>query len=151
MLSTVLIDFLEKNAVQYEIVEHSISYTAQEIAEMAHVSGKDFAKTVIVKIDGEAAMVVTQGHRRLDLDVLKQQLGAEEIKMASEFSFEKQFPDCELGAMPPFGNLWNMRVFVDAALTEDEFIAFNAGSHEELIKMSYKDYETLVKPKVIAA
>ena len=142
-------NFLDKNKIKYTTIKHSPAYTAQEIAEIAHISAKELAKTVIVKIDGKLAMVVLPAHIKVDFDKVKQSTGANQIDLASEFEFKEKFPDCELGAMPPFGNLFDMDVYVLNDLTKDEKIAFNAGSHSELIKLSYKDFENLVQPKVI--
>jgi Ala-tRNA(Pro) deacylase len=104
---------------------------------------------VIVKIDGRMAMAVLPASYRVDFDLLKEAAGASSIELASEEEFKDLFPDCEIGAMPPFGNLYGMDVFVAASLAEDADIAFNAGSHSELIRLSYKDFERLVGPKVV--
>ena len=141
--------FLDENNVKYVIISHSPAYTAQEIAEITHISAKELAKTVIVKIDGGLAMVVLPAHIKVDFDRVKQATGSKEISLASEFEFQEKFPGCELGAMPPFGNLYNMDVYVYSDLTKDEKIAFNAGSHSELIKLVYNDFKKLVAPKVI--
>lgn len=144
-----LIDFLNKNKVKYETIEHSPAYTAQEIAEIAHVSAKELAKTVIVKVDGELAMTVLPAHHKVEFDKLQEATGTDKVELASEFEFQERFPGCELGAMPPFGNLFNMDVYVTKDLTKDKSIAFNAGTHSELIKIAYSDFDKLVKPKVI--
>jgi len=140
--------FLDSNHVKYKTISHSPEYTAQEIAASAHIPGKDLAKTVIVKVDGEFAMAVLPATRHLSLSRLKKAAGAGDAEIASEDEFEKLFPDCELGAMPPFGNLYDMPVFAAEQLTEDETIAFNAGSHSELVQLAYKDFDKLVHPKV---
>ena len=142
-------DFLDENKVKYLIIQHSTAYTAPEIAAMAHVPGKELAKTVIVKKDGQLVMTILPASYRIDFDKLKKALSAKNIELAAENEFEKKFPDCETGAMPPFGNLYDMDVFVAESLAEDEEITFNACTHRELIKMAYKDFERLVKPKVI--
>ena len=139
-------DYLDDHDVQYVTISHSPAYTAQRIAELTRIPGKELAKTVIVKVDGEYAMAVLPASRRVDLRHLKSALGADEVVLASEDEFKRLFPDCELGAMPPFGNLYGMNVFVSQALREDEEIAFNAGSHSELIRLTYADYERLVHP-----
>lgn len=144
-----LIDFLDKNKVKYETIEHSPAYTAQEIAEIAHVSAKELAKTVIVKTDGKLSMVVLPANLKVEFDKVKEAMGGKTVELASEFEFKEKFPGCELGAMPPFGNLFDMDVYVTKELTKDKSIAFNAGSHSELIKINYSDFEKLVKPKVI--
>ncbi len=140
--------FLDKNNIKYISITHSSAFTAQEIAASAHIPGKEIAKTVIVKIDGKMAMAVIPASYKADLDLLKDMLGVENIRLASEYEFVDKFPGCEIGAMPPFGNLFDMNVYAAGSLAEDEEIAFNAGTHTELIKMSYKDFEKLVHPKV---
>jgi Ala-tRNA(Pro) deacylase len=142
-------EFLDSNQVKYVSISHSAAYTAQEIAASAHVPGKDLAKTVIVKIDGKMAMAVLPASYKVDLMQLQEVLGATTVELASEREFRDMFPGCETGGMPPFGNLFDMEVYVSAKLAEDQEIAFNAGSHTELLKLAYKDFERLVKPKVI--
>jgi len=141
-------DFLDSNKIKYTIIEHSPAYTAQEIAAAAHISGKEVAKAVMIKIDGEMAMAVLPASYKINFDRLKELLGTEKVRLAYEQEFLDTFPDCEVGAMPPFGNLYGMDVYVAESLSEDEEIAFNACSHTELIKMSFKDFERLVKPKM---
>lgn len=141
-------EFLDSNAVKYVTVRHSTAYTAQEIAALTHTPGKALAKTVMVKIDGKMAMAVLPAAQRVDLSLLKAAAGARSIELASEEEFKSMFPDCEAGAMPPFGNLYSMDVFAEESLAEQEEIAFNAGSHTELVRLSYKDFERLAKPKV---
>ncbi len=146
---TKLREFLDNNHVKYVTIAHSSAYTASEIAESAHIPGKEMAKTVIVKIGGKMAMAVLPASYRVDLGRLKEATGANDIDIATEQDFKGTFPGCEVGAMPPFGNLYGMEVFTAASLAEDENIAFNAGSHTELVQMSYKDFEQLAKPKVV--
>lgn len=141
-------EFLDRNRVKYVTISHSSAYTAQEIAGLAHVSGKELAKTVMVKLDGKMAMAVLPATDRVDLNLLKATAGSRTAELATEGEFKGAFPDCDVGAMPPFGNLYGMDVFVAARLAEDEEIAFNAGSHTELVKLSYKDFERLVAPKL---
>ena len=142
-------DLLDGHGVKYVIIQHSPAYTAQEIAASCHVPGKELAKTVMVKIDGTMAMAVLPASQRVDLDSLQEALGASRIELATEQEFKDLFPGCETGAMPPFGNLYGLDVFVAASLAEDEEIAFNAGSHTELVRLSYQDYSRLVKPKML--
>ncbi len=142
-------EYLDKNNIKYLIIQHSLAYTTPEIAALAHIPGKELAKTVIIKIDGKMAMAVLPASYRVDFDNFKQALGAKKIEMATEKEFEDIFSDCETGAMPPFGNLYDMSVFVAESLTEDKEITFNACSHRELIKLAYKDFEKLVSPKTI--
>ena len=140
--------FLDDNHIKYVTISHSKEYTAQEIAASAHIPGKEVAKTVMIKIDGKMAMAVVPASYVVDFDLLKKAAGSQNVILAGENEFTDLFPDCDVGAMPPFGNLYDMTVYVAQTLAEDDEIAFNAGSHTELIKLSYKDYERLVKPKV---
>jgi Ala-tRNA(Pro) deacylase len=144
-----LTTFLNERKVKFVTIRHSPSYTAQEIAASAHIPGKELAKTVMVKLDGKMAMAVLPASQRVDFDMLKRAAGVGKVELASEDEFRETFPGCELGAMPPFGNLYGMEVFVAQGLAEDEEIAFNAGSHIELIKLAYEDFERLVQPRVI--
>ena len=141
--------FLESEGVKYVTLSHSQAFTAQEIAASAHVPGKELAKTVMVKVDGDMAMAVLPADDRVDRELIQQAAGADAVELASESEFKDLFTNCELGAMPPFGNLWGMRVFVDQRLTEDEEIAFNAGSHSELVRLAYADFERLVQPEIV--
>ena len=141
-------EFLDSNNVKYVTINHSPAYTAQEIAACAHIPGKELAKTVMVKIDGKMAMVVLPASQRVNLARLKEAAEAQRVEIEGEQELKDMFPECEVGAMPPFGNLYGMQVFASAALAEDEEITFNAGSHTELIRVSYDDFERLVQPKV---
>jgi Ala-tRNA(Pro) deacylase len=143
-----LVDFLTSHNIKYVTISHSSAYTAQEIAASAHVAGKALAKTVIVKIDDKMAMAVLPASYKVNFYLLKEAAGASKVQLANEQEFRDMFPESEVGAMPPFGNLYNMDVFVDKSLSQDEEIAFNAGSHTELIRLAYKDFERLVTPKV---
>src|SRR5438045_9524140 len=107
------------------------------------------AKTVIVRLDGKTAMAVLPAHRKIVLQDLRDVTGADQVRFATEDEFKSLFPDCEIGAMPPFGNLYGMEVYVAPSLTEDKEIAFNAGSHTELLRMPYEDFARLVKPQVV--
>jgi Ala-tRNA(Pro) deacylase len=141
-------DFLEREGVKYLTIPHAPAYTARETAQTAHVQVKDFAKTVIVKIDGRLAMAVLPASEKLDLARLKQETGAKQVHLAPESEFNRLFPACEPGAMPPFGNLYGLEVYVATSLAADDQIAFNAGSHAELVSMAYKDFDRLVQPLV---
>ena len=143
-------EFLDKEKIKYVSIIHSPAYTAQEVAASAHITGKELAKTVIVQLDGEMAMAVLPANRKIILQDLREVTGADQVKFVPEDEFKKQFPDCETGAMPPFGNLYGMEVYAAASLAENEEIAFNAGSHTEVIKLAYKDFERLVRPKVVS-
>ncbi len=141
-------DFLDSHQIKYLVMSHSLAYTAQGIAALSHVSGKKLAKTVIVKIDGILAMAVVPASLHVDLDLLRDLTGARLAEIASEREFKNAFPDCETGAMPPFGNLYDMAVYADASLAENEEITFNAGTHRELIRMAWDDLVRLVNPVV---
>lgn len=142
-------EFLDANNVKYVSIAHSVAYTAQEIAASAHIKGQELAKTVILKIDGKLAMTVLPANYKIDFDLLKDAFGTDDVRLSNEQEFKDKFPGCEVGAMPPFGNLYGVDTYVAASLIEDKEIAFNAGTHTELIKMQYKDYKKLVKPKVV--
>lgn len=143
-------EFLDSHSVKYVTITHSTAYTAQESAASAHVSGDELAKTVMVKLDGNLAMAVLPASRHIDFERLRTATGANTVELANEEEFKDRFPDCDVGAMPPFGNLYGMDVFVSKELTEGKNIAFNAGSHVELIKLGYEDYSRLVNPHIIA-
>ena len=142
-------EFLDEHQVKYVVISHSRAFTSQEIAAATHIPGKELAKAVIVEIDGKMAMAVVPGSQKVDLDLLRDALGAERVTLAKEGEFKDRFPECDLGAMPPFGNLYGMPVYVADSLTEDEEIAFSAGSHTQVVKMSYRDFERLVQPEVM--
>ncbi|OPY72991.1 MAG: YbaK / prolyl-tRNA synthetases associated domain protein [Syntrophorhabdus sp. PtaU1.Bin002] len=141
-------EFLDNNNIKYVTIGHSQTFTAQEIAASAHIPGKELAKTVMVRVDGTMAMAVVPASHKVDFSLLKGVANAQKVDLASETAFRDRFPECEIGAMPPFGNLYGMDVFVSEVLSQDEEIAFNAGSHTELIRLKYKDFERLVKPKI---
>ncbi len=141
-------EFLDQNHVKYISVSHSQAFTAQEIAASAHISGRQLAKTVMVTLDGSMAMAVVPATDHVDLRLLKKVSGVKKAELANEKEFKDLFPDCEIGAMPPFGNLYGQQVYMAASLAVDDEIAFNAGSHTELIRMAYRDFERLVNPVV---
>ena len=142
-------EYLDSQKIKYVSLIHSPAFTAMEVAESAHVPGRELAKTVMVKLDGQMAMAVVPSTRKVDLNLLRESVGAREAKLASEAEFKSLFPDCETGAMPPFGNLYDLEVYVSARLAEDDQIAFNAGSHTEVMKLAYKDFERLAKPRQV--
>jgi len=141
-------EFLDSHQIKYLVISHSLAYTAQGVAALAHVSGKKLAKTVIVKIDGVLAMAVVPASLHVDLELLKRLTGAQTAEIASEREFKDAFPDCETGAMPPFGNLYDMPVYADESLAEYDEITFSAGTHRELVRMSWKDMVRLVSPTI---
>ena len=145
---TRLANYLSDKKIDYVTIPHAIAYTAQETAASAHVRGIEFAKTVIVNIDDVLAMAVLPAQYKINLGLLKREVGAKNLKLASEEEFKGMFPECEVGAMPPFGNLYGMEVYVEDSLLNDEEISFNAGSHAELVKISYQDFMALVRPKI---
>jgi Ala-tRNA(Pro) deacylase len=140
--------FLDLNHVKYLVISHSLAYTAQGVAALAHVSGKKLAKTVIVKIDGILAMAVIPASFHVDLERIRKVTGAQTIEVATEVEFKDAFPDCETGAMPPFGLLYDMPVYADKSLAENEEITFSAGTHRELVRMNWDDLLRLVNPTV---
>lgn len=142
-------EFLDSRNVKYVIISHSPAYTAAGIAALTHIPGKELAKTVMVKIDGALAMAVVSASQHVDLALLKAATFAKNVSLATENEFKESFPDCELGAMPPFGNLYGMPVFADETLARDKEIAFNAGSHRELVRIAWQDFERLVQPRVL--
>ena len=142
-------EFLDSNNVKYVTVTHSTAYTAQEIAALTHTKGRDLAKTVIMKTDDALVMAVLPASYQIDLQALKEATGAKAIGLAGEATFRSHFPGCETGAMPPFGNLFEMPVYVDESLTKEKEIAFSAGSHNEVMRLSYADFARLVSPRVL--
>ena len=142
-------EFLDAQHIHYDSIPHSTAYTAQGIAAVTHISGKELAKTVILKLDDKFAMAVLPASLQVDLETLKKATGARTAGLASEREFREKFPDCETGAMPPFGNLYDMPVYVEESLTKDKEIAFNAGTHNELIRLAYSDFAGIVKPVVM--
>jgi Ala-tRNA(Pro) deacylase len=142
-------DYLDTRNIKYVTVRHSSAYTAQQIAASAHIPGKILAKTVMVKLDGKMAMAVLPASYLIDFDLLKQVTGCKKVELAHEQEFKNIFPQCEVGAMPPFGNLYGLDVYVSESLAEDDEIAFNAGTHTELIRLSYDDFERCVESIVL--
>lgn len=144
-----LTDYLDEHGKKYVVIKHSEAFTAQEVAASAHIPGKEMVKTVMVKADGDMKMVVLPSTHNVDFESIKEALDVEEVELASEDEFESLFPDCELGAMPPFGNFYEIDTLVGEALTEGDVIAFNAGTHKEVVRLAYKDYEELVQPTIL--
>lgn len=143
-------EYLDAQGVKYLTISHSKAFTAMEVAESAHVQGREMAKTVVLNVDGKLAMAVLPAVQKVDLDLLRKNMGAASVELAREQDFRADFPGCEVGAMPPFGNLYGMEVFVEPRLAADQEIAFNAGSHTELIRLAFKDFERLVKPRLMS-
>ena len=142
-------EYLDSHHIRYELIAHEPTFTSQETAASAHVPGRELAKTVIVRLDGRLAMAVLPATERVDIDLLRAGTGASEAGIADEEDFRGRFSECETGAMPPFGNLFGMDVYVDSALEEDGRIAFNAGTHSEVMRMRYRDFERAVHPRTV--
>lgn len=142
-------NYLKEHHVPFETIKHEPAYTAQEIAAMAHISGDKLAKSVMLKIDGRLVMLIEPATQKVDLMAVKNSLGAQWVELAHEYEFQDMFPECDTGAMPPFGELFNVDVYIDELLGDQEEIVFNAGNHSELICMNYTEFEKLVKPKHI--
>jgi Ala-tRNA(Pro) deacylase len=140
--------YLDDHMIKYTVINHSLAYSALEVAQSAHISGKIIAKTIILKIDQQTAMVVLPAPFKVNIDFFKDLSETNNVRLATEKEVQEIFPDCEIGAMPPFGNLYSIDVYVATQLTEDEEIAFNAGNHRQLIQMKYVDFERLVHPVV---
>ena len=139
-------DYLDSHHVRYTSITHPPTFTAQKTAQVTHIKGREMAKTIIVRVDGCLCMVVVPADRHVSLSKLKAATGANAVELASEDTFRGLFPECEVGAMPPFGNLYGIPVYEEQELTRDSEISFNAGSHTEVIRMAYEDYERLVEP-----
>jgi len=149
MVAKSLQEYLEKNRASYERIAHRRAITAQEIAAAAHVPGDELAKTVVVRIDGRMALVMLPASRRLNLERLRDVAGARRVELVDEDEFTDRFPDCETGAMPPFGNLYGMEVYESDTLAAAPSIAFNGGSHDELVRLREKTFEALVHPRIV--
>jgi len=149
MILQTLKNYLDREEVYYAVIRHPHAGSAQAVAAAAHIPGKEMAKTVIMRVDGEPVMVVLPASSKVDVLRLLETTGAFIVELAREEELAALFPGCELGAMPPFGNLFGLTTYVAEELTEDEEIAFNAGSSTEVILMMYRDYERLVQPRVL--
>jgi Ala-tRNA(Pro) deacylase len=142
-------EYLDGHAIKYSVISHSRAYAAQELAALTHVRGKEFAKTVVVKVGDQFVAAVVPAHHQVVLEELSRVLGAD-ARLATEEELNALFSGCEVGAMPPFGNLYRVPVWVAEPLTRDEEIVFNAGTHTDAIRMRYSDFDRLVKPRVAA-
>jgi Ala-tRNA(Pro) deacylase len=141
--------YLREQGVPFKKQQHTIAFTAQDVAASEHLPSDMIAKVVMVYADGDMAMLVLPASHRTDLTKVAAALGAQDVRLASEHEFAEIFRDCDVGAMPPFGNLYGIPVYVDQTLTEDESIVFQAGTHTETIRMSYADYAYLVSPMIV--
>lgn len=142
--------YLKENNTAYELLFHNEVYTSQELAEVLHTPGKSVAKVVIIRADNRSLMIVLAASTVIDLPKLRSFLNANELSIVPEADFPALFPGAEIGAMPPFGNLYSMPVFVDEELALDREITFNAGTHYEAIRMRYSDFARLVHPTVLS-
>ncbi len=143
-----LLEYLTKNNVAFELKNHPNAFAAQDVAFKSGVPGRLFAKTVMVKLNDKMAMAVLPADSKVDFHLLRETAAAETITLAVESEFEEKFPDCELGAMPPFGHLYDMEVFVAGSLIRADSISFNAGTHTEILTMPFWEFERLVEPKI---
>lgn len=141
-------ELLDVTHIHYSSIYHSPAFSAQGTAALTHVPGKEMAKCVMVLIDGALGMVVLPASRHVNLSAVRDVAGAYAVRLAEEYEFKNAFPDCEVGAMPPFGNLYHVTVYVDSSLADDREIVFNAGSHDESIRMKFQDFFELVKPVI---
>jgi Ala-tRNA(Pro) deacylase len=141
-------NYLRSEGVQFEELRHPVAYTAQEVAAVEHVSGRYVAKVVMAIASGKPVMLVLPANMRVDLDKARDSLGLADLRLATEQEFAGIFADCEVGAMPPMGNLYGVPVYVDKALTGDPEIVFQAGTHTDTIKVRYRDFERLACPEV---
>jgi Ala-tRNA(Pro) deacylase len=145
-----ILDFLDRVSADYEVSEHLPTFTGQELAALEHIPGIMVAKPVIIRADGEHYMCVLPACYKIDFDTLKRQVGAQEIALADESEMAKLFADCSLGAEPPFGVLYGLLTFMDSSLENDEYIVFQAGTHDKAIKMDMKEYLKLARPRVLS-
>lgn len=141
-------EYLGRAGVAYEVTHHPSRVTAQDLAQIEHISGRLVAKVVMVLADERLVMVVVPATSFVDLNWVRAAMGARDVRLAEEYEFCNHFPDCEVGAMPPFGHLYGLPVLVDTALTRDPVIAFNGGSHRQTITMTYADFARLEQPRV---
>ena len=142
-------EVLDRAKISYEVYNHPRAFTAQEIAATQHITGRAMAKVVILNVDGSLVMAVLPSNRLVDIELAKAGLAATNVSLATEEQFATIFPECELGAMPPFGNLFGLPVIVDPALERYESIFFNAGNHLQTVRLKYRDFKLLVKPDMI--
>ena len=142
-------ELFDEAKISYEVYNHALAYTAQEIAQSQHFPGDQMAKVVMLKVDDKLVMGVIAGNQKIHLPTARTSLGASEVRLATEDEFISRFPDCEIGAMPPFGNLFGVPVYVDPAVEKDEAIYFNAGNHVQTVRLRYDDYEKLAHPSIV--
>jgi Ala-tRNA(Pro) deacylase len=148
VIPTRLQSFLDDSGVRWECLAHTRAFTSQGVAAAVHTHGRELAKSVVLKVDGGYAVAVLPAPAHVDLDRFRKETGSRKAELASEPELGHLFPDCELGAEPPFGNLYGLPVWVDERLTEDGSIVFNGGTHTEAVRMDYADFERLAHPRV---
>jgi Ala-tRNA(Pro) deacylase len=149
MISTKLRGYLNDAGVMYTAHPHRPAYTSQEIAQSVHIPGREMVKSVILKADDEKlVMAVLSANDAANLDMLRDEIGCGKLRLASEKEFSDAFPTCKPGAMPPFGNIFDLPTYCDANLSRNHEIEFNAGSHDETIRMRFDDYKRLASPKI---
>jgi len=141
-------EYLDQNKIKYQVIIHSIAYTSQEIAALAHVPGSEMAKVVLVKTNSGMIMTVLPASHIVDLRRLKEITGSSQVILAREEEYQSRFDECEAGAEPPFGEFFGMKVYLSTVLSEQPRLVFNAGNHKELVSMATEDYMALVKPEV---
>ena len=139
-------NYLRGQQIPFQEQQHPIAFTAQDVAAREHIPGKQVAKVVVVFADGKEVMLVLPASYRVDFNRLAPALGASQVRLADEIELRTAFPDCDVGAMPPFGNLYQLPVYVDKSLAEDETIVFPVGTHTETMSLKYADFERVVKP-----
>lgn len=141
-------EILHEAKIPYEVYNHALAYTAQEIAAKQHVPGNEMAKVVMIEADDKLVMAVIRGNDKISLNLVRESLGVRTARLATENEFISRFPQCEIGAMPPFGNLFGIKVIVDPELEKDKYIYFNAGNHVQTVRLAYEDFAALVKPQI---
>ncbi|OGP03512.1 MAG: hypothetical protein A2Z91_07165 [Deltaproteobacteria bacterium GWA2_38_16] len=147
-IARVLRGLLKEHNVCYETIYHGSSYTAQQLAHSKHIPGQNVTKVVLLKDPNEFIMAVLPACYKVDFSAMKRILGCDELRLATEEEIRKLFPDCEIGAMPPFGEAYHLKVYADEALSKDEYITFSAGTHREAIQMKYEDWAACERPEV---
>ncbi|MBF8248972.1 MAG: YbaK/prolyl-tRNA synthetase associated region [Bacteroidetes bacterium] len=144
-----LLRYLDSNKVEYRVMEHSLAYSAHEVAVSTLVPERELAKAILVSVDGRFWMTALRADYRVNTQMIKRAFGSKQVHLAHEEDLESLFPDCQIGAMPPLGNLYGLPVMVDESLAEDEEIVFNACTHTRVIRMKFKDFKELVKPVIL--
>ena len=150
MISQKLKDYLDSAGAAYSGHPHRVAYTSQEIAQSVHIPGREMVKSVILKTDDQhLIMAVLSAKDAANLDMLRDEIGCRALRLASESEFNDSFPTCITGAMPPFGNIFNVPTYCEANLSENDEIEFNGGGHDQTIRMRFDDYKRLVNPKMV--